>query len=163
MGKITLPIPDVIYTSDKACAEYIVGLNERLAKISEIEKAVKEAKEIACNHLLNRLELSGLKNFNFEGIGQFKKSSTLHKSFPSVEDGGKPIAVAWLEKAYNAGAISFSDVMNVQQSRLSNDAVVSLEQVITEWNEENPNQSIGDSPFGEFEKVTLTTPRKFKE
>ena len=47
MSKPLIEIPADIYTSDKACAEFIFDMNQRQAKIIEIEKAVKAAKEIA--------------------------------------------------------------------------------------------------------------------
>ena len=40
-------IPNEIYTSDKACGEFILNINERLSKLSAMEKMLKEAKEVA--------------------------------------------------------------------------------------------------------------------
>lgn len=69
MSKPLLEIPTRnLHQRQSTCGEFIFEMNQRLAKIAELEKVVKEAKEIATNVMLDRLEATGLKNFAFEGV-----------------------------------------------------------------------------------------------
>lgn len=55
MSNTNIKIPQDIYTSDKACGEFIISINERLSKLAELEKQLKFMKEEAVNVMLTRL------------------------------------------------------------------------------------------------------------
>lgn len=161
-----LQIPKEIYESDKACGEFIISINEQLAKVAEAEKALKEAKEVATKVMLERLEVTGLKNFAFD-FGTFSKTTKVHVSFPTAEHGGKDAATAWLQECYERGVIEFADLLNVQQARVSAEPLLAIEQAVKEFNSKlaltDPNAlPIADSPFNHYEQTTLSTPRKRK-
>ena len=163
---IKLQIPKEIYESDKACGEFLVDCNEQLAKIAAAEKAIKEAKEVATKVMLERLELTGMKNFAFD-FGTFSKTTRVHVSFPTAEDGGKDAATEWLQECFERSIIDLADVLNVQQARVSAEPVLAIEQAVKEYNEKHalmdPNfVPIKDSPFNHYEQTTLSTPRKRK-
>lgn len=161
-----LHIPKEIYESDKACGEFIISINEQLTKLAEAEKLLKEAKETATNVMLQRLEATGLKNFAFD-FGTFSKTTKVHVSFPTAEKGGKEAATKWLQECYERGIVEFDDLLNVQQSRVSAEPLLAIEQAVKEYNERlslmDPNfEPIADSPFNHYEQTTLSTPRKRK-
>lgn len=166
MPKPLLEIPQEIYTSDKACGEFVFEMNQRLAKIAEIEKVVKEAKEIATNVMLDRLEATGLKNFAFEGLGTFKKTTSVKLSFPTVENGGKETAVKWLELCLGRGVITPAQLLDLQHARLVTEPVLAIEQAVAEYNQQQTLNGSADllppSPFNRFEQTTLSTPRTRK-
>lgn len=159
-----IAIPKTIYTSDKACGEFILDINVQLAKLSAAEKALKEAKEVAVNVMLERLEVTGQKHFAFD-FGTFAKSTKTQVSFPTADKGGKERASAWLQECLDRGVIEFSDLLNVQQARINADPVLAIEQAVQEYNESqaliDPNfVPISESPFNHFTQTTLSTPRK---
>lgn len=161
-----LIIPKEIYESDKACGEFILSVNEQLAQVAEAEKLLKEAKEIAMKVMLERLEVTGLKNFAFD-FGTFSKSTKVHVSFPTAENGGKEAATAWLQECYERGVIEFADLLNVQQARVSAEPLLAIEQAVKEYNERQSLMDanfkpIAESPFNHYEQTTLSTPRKRK-
>lgn len=160
-----IPIPKEIYQDDRACADFILVLNEKLAKVASIEKALKEAKDIASNVLLERLELTGQKHFAFD-FGTFAKTTKTYVSFPTAENGGKDTAAEWLHECVSRGIIDFTDVINIQQARLSTEPILALEQMVNEYNEKHKFDTgfnpIPQSPFNRYTKNTLTTPRKRK-
>lgn len=166
MQKPYVEIPREIHESDKACAEYIFGLNQRLAKLAEIDKAIKDAKEIAVNVMLDRLEATGMKHFAFEGLGTFKKSTTTRLSFPTAENGGKETAVKWLEECLERGVITPAQLLDLQQARLVTEPVLAIEQAVEEYNQQQILNGSTDllppSPFNRFEQTTLSTPRTRK-
>lgn len=162
----TLEIPQEIYQSDKACGEFILSLNERLSKVAEIEKTLKEAKEVAVNVMLARLEATGQKHFAFENLGTFKKTTSLKLSFPTAENGGKEAAVVWLTECLNRGVITPAQLLDLQQARLVTDPVLAIEQAVEEYNEQQAFNGSTDllppSPFNRYEQTTLSTPRSRK-
>lgn len=166
MSKPLIEIPDEIYTSDIACGEFIFELNQRLSKISEIEKAVREAKETASSVMLDRLEATGMKHFAFEGLGTFKKSTSTKLSFPTAENGGKETAVKWLEECLERGVITPAQLLDLQQARLVTEPVLAIEQAVEEYNQQQTLNGSTDllppSPFNRFEQTTLSTPRTRK-
>ena len=166
MSKPLIEIPQEIYTSDKVCGEFIFDLNQRLAKIAEIEKAVKEAKEIATNVMLDRLEATGMKHFAFDGLGTFKKTTSVKLSFPTVENGGKETAVKWLELCLGRGVITPAQLLDLQHARLVTEPVLVIEQAVAEYNQQQTLNGSTDllppSPFNRFEQTTLSTPRTRK-
>ena len=160
-------IPQNIYTDDKACGEFIIEINERLSKLAEAEKALKEAKEVATNLMLTRLEATGLKHFAFD-FGTFARRTKTQISFPTAEKGGKEKAVEWLSQVLERGLIDLEDLMNIQQARVVSDTVLALEEIVQRYNTEqamvNPNfVPLPESPFNKYEQVTLSTPRKRKD
>lgn len=163
MARLTIDIPPEIYTSDKACGEFIFELNQRLAKLSEIEKAVKEAKDIATQTMLDRLEATGQKHFAFEGLGTFKKSTSVKLSFPTAENGGKETAVKWLEQCLARGVITPAQLLDLQQARLVTEPVLAIEQAVADYNQQQilngSTDLLPESPFNRFEQTTLSTPR----
>lgn len=163
---IKIPIPPEIYTSDKACGEFIISLNEQQAKLTAVENAIKEAKDVACEVMLQRLEITGQKHFAFD-FGTFSKTTTTQLSFPTADDGGKAKAVEWLQLLLDKGVIDLHDVLNVQQSRISVEATLALEQLARDYNDEHGQfdpdfKKLPDSPFNRYEKTTLKSPRKRK-
>lgn len=162
-----LVIPQEIYQSDKACGEFILAINERLSKLSALEKRLKEAKEEACNVMLTRLEATGQKHFAFEGLGTFSKSTSVKLSFPTAENGGKEAAVEWLTLCLERGVVSPAQLMDIQQARLVTEPVLAVEKLVEEY---NANQQLNGStdllppsPFNRFEMTTLSTPRTRKK
>lgn len=158
----SIELPEAVFHSNKACAEYIVELNERLATVRAVEKLLKEANEAAKNILLERLDVEGMKHFAFDDLGTFSKSEKTYISFPTNENGGKAAAAKWLHACVDAGIMEFEELLQVQQSRISNDTVMSLEQAVEAYNEANPKNPLPASPFHRFEKFTLSTPTKRK-
>lgn len=162
----TIEIPNEIYTSDKACGEFILSLNERLSKLSAIEKELKEAKEVAVNVMLDRLEATGQKHFAFENLGTFKKTTKVMLAFPTAENGGKETAVKWLEQALERGIITPAQLLDVQQARLVAEPVLAIEEAVKEYNTQQAlkgsSDLMPDSPFNRFEQTTLSTPRTRK-
>lgn len=162
-----ITIPQEIYTDDKACGEFIIEINERLSRLAEAEKALKEAKETATNLMLNRLEATGLKHFAFD-FGTFARRTKTQVSFPTAENGGKEKAVEWLSTLLEHNLVDIEDLMNVQQARVVADTVLALEEAVQRYNTEqsmvNPNfVPLPESPFHKHEQVTLSTPRKRKD
>ena len=166
MSKPLIEIPADIYTSDKACAEFIFDMNQRQAKIIEIEKAVKEAKDIAVQVMLDRLEATGMKHFAFDGLGTFKKTTSVKLSFPTAGNGGKETAVKWLEMCLERGVITPAQLLDLQQARLVTEPVLAIEQAVEEYNQRQALNGSTDllppSPFNRFEQTTLSTPRTRK-
>lgn len=160
-------VPKAIYQDDKACAEFIVDINERLAQLSTIEKALKEAKDVAVNVMLERLEITGQKHFAYD-FGTFSKTIKTQLAFPSAEKGGKDAAVEWLDECVERGIIDTHDLMSVQQARVSAEPLLAIEALVAEYNEtealKNPDSfvPVPPSPFNRYEQVTLSTPRKRK-
>lgn len=163
---MSIRIPDEIYTSDKACGEFIFELNQRLSKLSEIEKAIKEAKDVAVDVMLTRLEATGQKHFAFENLGTFKKTVSTKLSFPTAENGGKETAVKWLELCLARGVITPAQLLDLQQARLVTEPVLAIEQAVEAYNLQQQLNGSTDllppSPFNRFEQVTLSTPRTRK-
>lgn len=157
-----IELPQEVFHSNKACAAYIIELNERLATVRAVEKLLKDALESSKNILLERLDIEGMKHFAFDDLGTFSKSEKTYISFPTNENGGKSAAAKWLHACVDAGIMQFDELLQVQQSRISNDTVIGLEQAVAEYNEKNPNNPIPASPFHRFEKTTLSTPTKRK-
>lgn len=166
MSRPTIDIPPNIYTSDKACGEFIFEMNQRLSKLADIEKAIKEAKEVAVDVMLTRLEATGQKHFAFENLGTFKKSTTTRISFPTAENGGKETAVKWLEQALNKGAITPAMLLDLQQARIVTEPALAIEQAVENYNQQQKlngsNDVLPPSPFNRFEQTTLITPRTRK-
>lgn len=166
MSTTLVEIPQAIYKSDKACGEFIFELNQRLAKLSEIEKAVKEAKDIAVDVMLTRLEATGQKHFAFDGLGTFKKVTATKLSFPTAENGGKETAVKWLEMCLERGVITPAQLLDLQQARLVTEPVLAIEQAVEDYNQQQILNGSTDllppSPFNHFEQTTLHTPRTRK-
>lgn len=166
MSKPFIEIPQEIYTSDKACGEFIYEMNQRLAKIAEIEKVVREAKEVASNVMLDRLEATGMKHFAFDGLGTFKKTKSTKISFPTAENGGKETAVKWLEMCLERGVITPAQLLDLQQARLVTEPVLAIEQTVAEYNQQQTLNGSTDllppSPFNHFEQTVLSTPRTRK-
>lgn len=162
----TLAIPQEIYQSDKACGEFILSLNERLTKLAAIEKALKEAKEVAVGVMLDRLAATGQKHFAFEGLGTFKKTTSVKLAFPTAENGGKEAAVVWLTKCLEKGVITPAQLLDLQQARLVTEPVIAIEQAVEEYNQQQTLNGSTDllppSPFNRFEQTTLSTPRTRK-
>ena len=163
---MAIDIPQEIYTDDKVCGEFLVSINERLGRISTIEKELKEAKEIASRVMLDRLEATGLKHFAFD-FGTFAKTTKTQVAFPTAENGGKAAAVVWLEQVMDAGLIDLADILNVQQARVSADPVLAIEKLVEDYNAQhsllNPEfVPIPPSPFNKHEQTTLSVPRKRK-
>ena len=157
-------IPENIYTSDLACGEFIIALNERLAEIANEEKQLKAMKEEATNVMLTRLAATGQKHFAFD-FGTFYKNSSIKYSFPTAEDGGKEKAVQWLCEAVKKGIISVEQLLDVQQSRLVAEPLLAIEKAVEEYNQQmrlngNENQLMESSPFNHYEHISLVTPRK---
>lgn len=162
---LELAIPQEIHTSDKACADFILSLNERLAKVSAIEKSLKEAKEYACDVMLQRLEATGQKHFAFDDLGTFAKKTSEMVSFPTAENGGKEAGVKWLIKCVELGVIPPEQLMDIQQARLVTDTLLAVEEAVKTYNDKqklNGGETIPDSPFNHYIKQTLSTPRKRK-
>ena len=159
-------IPQEIYTSDKACGEFILNINERLSKLSEIEKELKAAKDVAVGVMLDRLEATGQKHFAFENIGTFKKTTSVKLSFPTAENGGKEAAVKWLTECLARGVITPAQLLDLQQARLVTEPVLAIEQAVEEYNRQQTFNGSTDllpkSPFNRFEQTTLSTPRTRK-
>lgn len=162
---IAIQIPETIYTDDKACAEFILDINEQLAKCSAVEKSLKEAKEKASKVMLERLEVTGQKHFAYD-FGTFSKTTKTQVAFPTADNGGKEAAVAWLAELLERGVIDLYDVMNVQQSRISVEATLALEQLASDYNANHSLDTefvpVPPSPFNKYEQTTLNTPRKRK-
>lgn len=162
----SLKIPSEIYESDKACAEFILSINERLSRLSAIEKTLKEAKEEAVNVMLTRLEATGQKHFAFEELGMFKKTVSTKVSFPTAENGGKEAAVVWLTECLARGVITPSQLLDLQQARLVTDPVLAIEGAVDEYNAQQTLNGSTDllppSPFNHYTQVTLATPRARK-
>lgn len=163
---MTLQIPQEIYSNPRECGEFIFSINERLTKLTEIEKELKEAKEIASKAMLEMLAVSGQKNFNFENLGIFKKTTSTKLAFPTAENGGKETAVQWLTLCLERGVISPAQLLDVQQARLVNDPVIAIEEAVEAYNKQQQLQGNTDlippSPFHRYEQVTLSTPRTRK-
>lgn len=159
-------IPQVIFTSDKDCGEFILSINERLSKLAEIEKELKVAKETAVNVMLDRLEATGQKHFAFENLGTFKKTTRTHISFPTAENGGKEAAVKWLEQCLEKGVITPAQLLDLQQARLVAEPVMAIEEAVNEFNAQQvlngSTDTLPSSPFNHFEQTTLSTPRTRK-
>lgn len=161
----SIQLPPEVFTSDKACGEFILAMNERLAKISELEKQTKALKEAACDVMLTRLEATGQKHFAFEGLGTFSKRTSVHISFPTAENGGKEAAVQWLEKALGLGIITPAMLLDLQQARIVNDPALAIEAAVEEYNLKqalNGGETMPPSPFHKFEKTSLSAPRTRK-
>lgn len=154
-----LDIPQEIYESDRACGEFIVTLNESLAYIRAIEKLFKEAQEKASNVMLERLEVTGFKHFAFD-FGTFTPRTSTKIGFPAQENGGKAKAAEWLKELLERDIISFSDLLDVQQSRITVDAVKAIEESVAEYNKANPHDAIEESPFNHYVETKLSTPTK---
>lgn len=164
---VELSLPNEAFTSDKACAEFIIEINERLSKLNDISKKLKEVKAEAEEILLTRLEATGQKHFAFEDLGTFSKSSRTFVAFPTQENGGKDAAAAWLKLCYDKGIISeFVELLDVQQSRINAEPVSVIEEKVAEYNEQQrlngSNDLIPESPFNKYEKQSLSSPRKRK-
>lgn len=161
-----LTIPQEIYESDKACGEYIVAINERLGKLADIEKQLKECKDIATNLMLDRLSATGQKHFAFEGLGTFKKTTSVKMSFPTADNGGKEAAVQWLTLCLERGVITPAQLLDLQQARLVTEPVIAIEQAVADYNQQQTlngsTDLIPQSPFNRFEQTTLSTPRTRK-
>lgn len=164
--KNPIEIPPAIYTSDEACAEFISKMNTLEAHISAWDKVVKEAKNIATDHMIARLDVTGQKHFAFERFGTFTKTTSTKISFPSAEEGGKETAVKWLETCLERGVITPAQLLDLQQARLVTEPVMAIEQAVAEYNENQKingsNDLIPDSPFSRYEQTTLRTPRKVR-
>ena len=132
-ANFSIDIPADIYTDDKACGEFIVSLNERLSQVSIIEKALRAAKDEASNVMLERLSLTGQKHFAFD-FGTFAKTTKTRVSFPTAENGGREAAVRWVEELLERGLIDMTDVLNIQQARISDDTLLAIEEQVKEYN-----------------------------
>lgn len=166
MSKLKITVPPEIHTDIKACGEFIVDINERIAQLQAVEKALKEAKETACNVMLDRLNATGQVHFAFD-FGTFSQTKRTNVSFPTAEDGGRDKAAEWLQELLDRKVIDFKDVLNVQQSRVSVENVLAIEELAKEYNDNfsliDPNfEPVPESPFNHFEQFTLSTPRKRK-
>lgn len=161
-----IEIPKEIYENDKACGEFIFEINQRLSKVAEIEKELKEAKDVAVDVMLTRLEATGQKHFAFENLGTFKKTTSTKLSFPTAENGGKETAVKWLEQCLERGVITPAQLLDLQQARLVTEPVLVIEQAVEAYNQQQQLNGSTDllppSPFNRFEQVTLSTPRTRK-
>lgn len=161
---VMVDIPKEIYESERACGEFIVAINERLATLAGLEKELKRAKDIASEVLLNKLEASGMKHFAFD-FGTFSKSTKTAFSFPTAEDGGKEKAVEWLIECVSAGIITTRDLLDVQQARISVEPLVAIIEQVEEYNARQKlvgGDLIPDCPFNRYQQTTLTAPRKRK-
>lgn len=165
MSNTNIKIPQDIYTSDKACGEFIISINERLSKLAELEKQLKFMKEEAVNVMLTRLEATGQKHFAFD-FGTFYKTSSLKISYPSADNGGKEAGVQWLIECLKKGVITAEQLLDVQQSRLNSEPILAIEKAVEEYNQtqilNGQTDLISPSPFNKFEHISLATPRKFK-
>ena len=158
--------PNDIYTSDKACGEFILSINERLSRLAAVEKELKELKELASNVMLDRLAATGQKHFAFENLGTFTKSTSVKLAFPTAENGGKEAAVIWLTECLDRGVITPAQLLDLQQARLVTDPVLAIEQAVEDYNKQQSFNGSPDllpaSPFNRFEQTTLSTPRTRK-
>lgn len=157
-----LTLPSSVYDSNRGCADYIIEINERLATVREVEKLLKAAGEAAKAILLERLEIEGMKHFAFDDLGTFTRTEKVNISFPSNENGGRKAASDWLKLCIERGLMTFEEMLDVQQSRVSDPTVVSLEQAVEEFNEKNPSNPIPPSPFSKYVTSKLSTPTKRK-
>lgn len=158
-----LELPDEIYSSDEALAQYIVEINERLSKVSQVEKLYKTAKEKAEQLMLNRIESSGQKHFAFEKWGTFSPRISVNYSFPNAENGGKEAVISWLDTLIANGLADKSIYLDVQQARVSKEPVVALIEAVAEYNENKPDDmKLPESPFTEFVQQKLSSPQKRK-
>lgn len=162
----TIPVPSDIYTSDRACGEFILSLNERLSKLEGIQKELKAAKEVAVGVMLDRLEATGQKHFAFEGLGTFKKTVSDKISFPKSEDGGKEAAVVWLTQCLERGVITPAQLLDLQQARVVSEPALAIEKAVEAYNQQQQLNGSSDllppSPFHHFRQTTLSTPRTRK-
>nr|DAE07585.1 MAG TPA: hypothetical protein [Podoviridae sp. ctnCN2] len=129
-----IEIPQEIYSSDKACAEFIVRINEQLGKLSDWEKMLKTAKATAEEHLLSRMDAEGAKHFAFDGVGTFARRQSVKCSFPTEEAGGREAAGAWLDRLLADSIITTQHVLYAQQARLVPDSVLAVERLACEHN-----------------------------
>lgn len=161
-----IKIPDEIYTSDKACGEFIFAINGRLSTVSALEKELKRVKEIACNVMLDRLEATGQKHFAFEGLGTFSKKVRTSITFPTEENGGKEKAKQWLIKCLEKGIITPIQLLDVQKSYANSEPILAVEEAAAKYNQQQELKGskdlIPDSPFNHFEKTILSTPQTRK-
>lgn len=161
-----IEIPKDIGLNDRTCAEFIYNINERLAKLAEIEKALKEAKKKAEHIMLDRLQATGQKHFAFENLGTFKKIKSTKVSFPTAERGGKEAAVQWLGQCLERGVISREQLLDIQQARLVTEVVLDVEAAAEEYNQQQrlngSTDLLPESPFNHYEQVTLSAPRTRK-
>lgn len=166
MSKFEVPIPPEIYASDKGCGEFILAMNERISKATDILNALKKAKEVGTSVMLDRLEATGQKHFAFENLGTFKKSTSVKISFPTAENGGKEAAAKWLEECLARGVIVPAQLLDLQQARLVTEPVLAIEEAVEEYNRNQTLNGSTDvlppSPFNRFEQTTLSTPRTRK-
>lgn len=129
-----IEIPQEIYSSDKACAEFIVRINEQLSKVAAWEKMLKEAKDTASMHLLARMDAEGAKHFAFDGVGTFARRTSDKCNFPSDEDGGREAAGMWIDQLLAQGIIATHHVLYLQQKRVVTESVVEVEKLACEHN-----------------------------
>lgn len=162
-----LEIPQEIYTSDKACGEYILALNERKSKLAELDKIITENLNTAKEIMLDRLEATGMKHMAFENLGTFKKTTKTYVSFPTAENGGKEAAVEWLTLALERGVITPAQLLDLQQARIVSEPALAIEETVEEYNRQQAINGAVDklmppSPFNHFTQSTLSTPRTRK-
>ena len=116
--------------------------------------------------MLDRLEATGMKHFAFDGLGTFKKATSVKLSFPTAENSGKETAVKWLEMCLERGVITPAQLLDLQQARLVTEPVLAIEQAVEEYNQRQALNGSTDllppSPFNRFEQTTLSTPRTRK-
>ena len=126
----------------------------------------EKEKEIATNVMLDRLEATGMKHLAFDGLGTFKKTTSVKLSLPTAENGGKETAVKWLEMCLESGVITPAQLLDLQQARLVTEPVLAIEQAVAEYNQQQILNGSTDllppSPFNRFEQTTLSTPRTRK-
>lgn len=163
---MSLQIPEVIYKDDKACGEFLFEINQRISKLEEIQKQLRDIKIEVSNYMLDRLAATGQKNFHFENLGIFKRNVSTKISFPTAERGGREEAVKWLELCMARGIITPTQLLDLQQSRLAIDPVLALEKAVEEYNLQQQingtDDLIPESPFNHYEYVTLSVPRTRK-
>lgn len=161
-----IEIPKEIYTYDKACGEFIFLINQRLAKLREIEAELNAAKKLASEAMLDRLSALGQKHFAFEGLGTFKKQTTIRVSGPTAEEGGREAIADWLTVCLERGVIIPAQLLDIQQARYNADPVLAIEQAVGEYNQRQKLNGNADlippSPFKRVEQTTLSTPHKRK-
>lgn len=160
-----IEIPQEIYKDDRTCAEFIIELNKRISKLSVLEKAIKEAKDIASNVLLTRLEATGQKHFAYEDLGTFSKRVSTKLSLTKEVGHSKEDAIEWLEKCREKGIITGKQAFDIFQARVSEEPVLAIEEAVEEYNRtqllkpKDQQDLIPPSPFKRFEQIILITPR----
>ena len=129
-------------------------LTQQKREIEKVLKQVEEHIEAHKEELLRMLDAAGAKHFSFENLGTFTKSTREYVSFPLIEKGGREAAKMFLDFALNAGIITPTDILDLQQARLNVEQVASLEEQVMSYCVKSGLAPMA-SPFHHYEKVSL--------